>query len=434
MSSAANKALTLEDRKVIERGIENGSPKAVIARNVGKEKSTIGKEIRKHRYASSRCTLSLECAVYKKCSHGRYCRPDCTDFVQFTCSRRDRSPGACNGCSDYPKCRFTKYRYEAERAESEYRNTLVNSRTGANLTKEEAKEIGQIVKQGLLLGHSPYQIVQDNPDIGICEKTLYNYIDQRVFSVVGIQNISLRRKCSRKMPKRIASNYKKRKDNSYLLGRTYQDYLAFIDSAPNTSVVEMDTVYNDVSKGPFIQTFKLMKYDLLLAVYHESKTAKDMVDGLALIEQALGHDLFCSVFEVTLTDRGSEFSDAVGFEHSEDGSLRTHVFYCDPMRSGQKGSLEVHHEQLRYIFPKQEDLYVLGLTDQKNLNFAISNLASSSQPYLSGKSAIEYVRFMNPELMDKLEKFGINEIPREKINLTPRCILDHTKIVASKSK
>lgn len=427
MPSSANKALTLEDRKIIQRGIENESTKAAIARTVGKDKSTIGKEIRLHRYAASRCTLSLECAFYKKCKFGRYCRPDCPEFVQFTCSRRDRSPGACNGCSDYSHCRFTKYRYDAERAESEYRHTLVDCRTGVNLTSSEAKEIGSIVKKALSLGHSPYQIIQDNPDIGICEKTLYNYIDQKVFSVVGIQNICLRRKCSRKPPKRLASNYKKRKDNSYLLGRTYQDYLSYIENAPATSVVEMDTVYNDVTNGPFIQTFKLMKYDLMIAVYHESKTARDMVLGLDLLEQALGSGIFRQVFEVTLTDRGAEFSDASGFEHSNDGSLRTHVFYCDPMRSGQKGSLEVHHEQLRYILPKQTDLRSLGLTDQFALNFAISNIASSSQPYLSGKSAIEYVRFMYPELWEKLEKFGIHEIPRDCIDLTDRCLRKYNR-------
>ena len=44
------------------------------------------------------------------------------------------------------------------------------------------------------------------------------------------------------------------------------------------------------------------------------------------------------------TDRGSEFSDAEGLEKDNDGSMRTHVFYCDSMASCQKGSLENHKE------------------------------------------------------------------------------------------
>ncbi len=36
-------------------------------------------------------------------------------------------------------------------------------------------------------------------------------------------------------------------------------------------------------------------------------------------------------------------------EKRDDGTRRTRVFYCDPMQSGQKGSLENMHRELRYI-------------------------------------------------------------------------------------
>ena len=50
--------------------------------------------------------------------------------------------------------------------------------------------------------------------------------------------------------------------------------------------------------------------------------------------------------EVIKTDRGTEFSDADGLEKDNDGSIRTHVFYCDPMQSCQKGSLENNHKEI----------------------------------------------------------------------------------------
>ncbi len=33
-------------------------------------------------------------------------------------------------------------------------------------------------------------------------------------------------------------------------------------------------VYNDVTNGPFIQTFKFLKYDLLICVYQEEKEGR----------------------------------------------------------------------------------------------------------------------------------------------------------------
>ena len=41
--------LTLDERKVIQTGIENNSTKADIARTIGKDATTVAKEIRKHR-------------------------------------------------------------------------------------------------------------------------------------------------------------------------------------------------------------------------------------------------------------------------------------------------------------------------------------------------------------------------------------------------
>ena len=41
--------LTFGDRQIIQKGIENGSSKKAIAGLLGKDKSTIGKEIERHR-------------------------------------------------------------------------------------------------------------------------------------------------------------------------------------------------------------------------------------------------------------------------------------------------------------------------------------------------------------------------------------------------
>lgn len=65
--------LSLNDRIVIQKGCENGSSKKSIADTIGKDPTTVAKEIRNHRVLKHRTGLSLECSNYVKCKHGRQC-------------------------------------------------------------------------------------------------------------------------------------------------------------------------------------------------------------------------------------------------------------------------------------------------------------------------------------------------------------------------
>ena len=151
--------LSSEERRIIETGIRHGSTKTAIAKTIGKDNSTIGKEIKLHRKLKYKSTLARECSNYKRCKYGRECFPECEDFEQYTCKRRDRSPGACNGCSHYSHCRFDKYIYDPADAEREYRTTLVDSRSGYNITTQEAKALGEKIQPLLKQGLSPYAIL-----------------------------------------------------------------------------------------------------------------------------------------------------------------------------------------------------------------------------------------------------------------------------------
>ena len=43
-------------------------------------------------------------------------------------------------------------------------------------------------------------------------------------------------------------------------------------------------VYNDVTNGPFIQTFKFLKYDLLICVYQEEKERREIQMAIEMLE------------------------------------------------------------------------------------------------------------------------------------------------------
>lgn len=423
-SNNKNLHLTVQERIIIEKGIENGFTKAAaIALTIGKDKSTVGKEIKKHRELVHKSSYKINCANMKNCSHNHVC-VNCADFKPFTCNRRDRSPGACSGCSKYTHCRYDKYRYKADFSHKKYREDLVDSRTGINMSYEECKAMADIIVPLIKAGHSPYHIVTNHPELNISEKTLYNYIENDIFREFGLLDINLRIKTKRKIAKKASNKYKKREDKKYLNGRTYDDFINYTAENKNLSVVEMDMVYNDGSTGPFMQTFKFLDYSFMFIVYQEEKTAKSMVEGVDLLEKILGEDLFSEEVAIIKTDRGSEFCDAEGFEKEENESRRTRIFYCDPMASGQKGSLENNHKEIRYICPKENDLNDLGLNSQEKANLIVSHINSQSKEHLKGKSPLEVMEFMNPALYQKFKDFGIERINKDNIVLKPYLLKD----------
>ncbi len=417
--------LTSEERRIIETGIRNGSTKTAIAKTIGKDNSTVGKEIRLHRKLKHKSSFVRECSNYKRCKYGRECFPECEDFEPFICKRRDRSPGACNGCTNFSRCRFDKYWYDPADAEHEYRMTLVDSRSGYNITVQEAKALGEKIQPLLKQGLSPYAILQAHPEIGLSEKTLYTYIENNVFEgLADIGPMDLRRQVGRKMTRKKANAYKKREDRRYLIGRTYKDYQAYRVKNPDIFVNQMDTVYNDVTNGPFIQTFKFVDVGLLFALLHEEKTSDEMKNGVDQLETILGKEVFRKYSHVLLTDRGSEFTTVDAMEKDSDGLRRTRVFYCDPMQSGQKGSLENNHIELRYILPKESDLRKLGLVDQDALNTVLSHVNSIPIEKYGGKTPFDIAEFMYPDLYEKLITFGLRRIPVDDLILKPSLLKD----------
>ena len=423
MTSNKHLHLTLAERQIIETGISHGSTKAAIAKTLGKDKSTIGKEIKLHRVKSFSISYPLDCSLFPKCKDRNtfLCNPQCPSYIQFTCKRRDRSPGACNGCEKYSRCHYDKYRYSASQADNEYRDSLVSTRLGINATLSQIKELGLLIKPLLAQGQSVYAILQNHPEINLTEKTLYHYIEEGVFQNAGVSItcMDLKRQVRRKLTKKKSIEYSPRKDRSYLKGRTHKEYTEFKEMNPDASVVEMDTVYNDGSNGPFLQTFKFMKYDFLFCVYHQQKTSQTMLEGILLLESILGEQIFNEEVMVLKTDRGSEFILAEQAEIRKDGTRRTRLFYCDPMASWQKGSLENIHILIRDICPKETDLYALGLDSQEKANRISSHINSYSKKKLNNKTSFSVLKFFNKEMADKLISQGLTEIPPDLVILKP---------------
>jgi len=405
--------LTLEERRTIQIGIENRATKTAIAKTIGKDPTTIAKEIRKHRIIKPRNTYGKRTiCIYRKDCHGcDKTEKRCERYKEEGCKGRDKSPGACNKCPRFATCKLTRYLYDANLAHEMYSEVLVDTRVGVNLDKKDLVRIADILVPLVNQGQSIYQILQGHPEINLCSKSIYNYIDQGLFKEYGLDYFSLKEKLQRK---RFKKRFKKRTEPANYENRRYKDFLEFTEAHPEIPIVEMDTVYNN-PEGPYIQTFMFRNCNFMIGFIHQDKTAISMAQTLNTLERILGTDDFISLFPLILTDRGSEFAKPELFEYSGiTGEFRLNIFYCDALHSWEKPHVENNHNYLRDIIPNGLDLR--SITNE-NLQLVFTHINNTPRSILNGKTPYDLFEFFYSKTI--LDLFGIKKLHHDEVILKP---------------
>ena len=360
-----NTHLTLSDRIAIEVSLRERKSFSAIAEELGKDPTTISKEIRTHIKLKQAGGYN-PCVIRKDCKHyGDLCHPckftygkpchscyqtkcfeACPDFQQLQCSKLSKPPYVCNGCQQRISCKLERHLYEAKSAQKEYEATRSESRQGFAVTSAELDRIDRIISPLIKQGQSIHQICVNNADeIMLDERTIYNYVDAGLLSV---GNIDLPRKVRYKARGKKPSV---RVDKQCHLGRTYEDFLEYTAANPDTPVVEIDSVEGRKG-GKVLMTVFFRNSNLMLAFLRDRNSARSVTEVFEWLYETLGHEQYCRLFPIILTDRGSEFTDPVSIECTKFGEIRSRVFYCDPQRSDQKGGCEVTHEFIRRVLPK----------------------------------------------------------------------------------
>lgn len=420
------KHLTLHDRITIQNGITNGKSLLLISREIHKAVSTVTKEIKRHlisKKSNSALRRYNPCSKAKTCRRRHICKSDCghvcsycglctdkcKDFEYMECKKLKCSPFCCNGCKAKVNCSLLKKYYYAEKAESEYRQVLKETRTGFCLTEDEAEEINKYVEPLIKQGQSIHHICSTlRTKIPFCEKTFYTYVDNGVFN---LKNIDLPRKVRYKQRKKPKEH---KVDSKCRISRTLEDFKEFMEDNDNPSVVQMDTVKGSKT-GKVLLTIHFVSCSFMLAYIRENNSSQSVTEIFDLLYNKLGRKLFVKLFPVILTDNGTEFSNPIEIEYEkENGEKRTSVFYCDAGRSDQKGSIEVNHEFIRRISPKGNSF---DERTQDDINLMMSHINSYARKKLNDKTPYEmFTMIYGKEAADTL---GIKEIPNKEIILKP---------------
>lgn len=424
------KHLTILNREDIEKLLKLDFKFYQIADKIQKHPTTISKEIINNRTQhkpsnfnnkSNFCKHKEKCSLknicnsncHTECRHCGKCNDVCREYEFDICPKLSKPPYVCNACSVYAQCRKIKYIYIADKAQKKYENSLVSSRQGINITPEELQNLDNLVSPLIKQGQSIKLIYANHKDEIPCSiRCLYNYID---IGLLSAKNIDLPRRVHYKV--RNKNGTKKKKDYSYKIGRTYEDFLNLLKEVPNAHIVEMDTVIGKATTGKVLLTLLFREFNFMIARLLPDKSSKSVKDELDNIEKIIGTDLYKRVFKYILTDNGGEFQKPEELESSIDGSKRCSIYYCEPNRSDEKAKVEKNHEYIRYVIPKgtSMDKYI-----QKDIDLLMSHINSTAREILN--FAVPYDMANIYLGIGTLDKLKIYKVPPDDIILKPYLI------------
>ncbi len=427
-----SKHLTLTDRAIIEKYLVQDMSFSYIAKQLHRSPTTISREIKKHRcfvngvrYTDNDCINYRSCLRKNLCDQETIyscwhrcktctefdCRKSCTSYISDHCPLLDKPPYVCTKCPQEKSCKRNHAYYTAHRAHAEYVKELRSSRKGIRTSPERLLELNDLLAPLINNGQSINHIfAAHSEEIGLSEKTIYNYIDQNAFR---LRNIDLPRKV--RYRQRHQSEVQMKFEYQYRRGRSYSDFTSYMEQNPNLPIVEMDTVIGARNSGKVLLTILFRETNFMLIFLLPDKSQKSVLAIFDKLTLLLGLDLFRKLFPVILTDNGTEFKGVHNLEFTENGARRTRVFFCDPQASWQKGRIEKNHVLIRQILPKGTRFTSLEETDIHlmvcHINSVVRELFDNQTPFDLMMKKEEYKKL--------LDTLALQAIPSDEVLLKP---------------
>ena len=430
------KHLSTSQRIHIEKGLNDGLSFAAIARKLNKHPSTIAKEVKKYRTFQprekdpkkpARCALFKECTMRflcdekdcvkmcKNCYNTKLlvskCSYLCPEYREPCCDSISKSPYVCNHCARQRTCNKNKAYYIAQNADKSSQELLVSCRQGINQDAADIALLDDLISPLLAQGQSLAHIYAfHGHEIPCSRKTLYNYIDQGVFTA---KNIDLRRKVRYKCKSRKTGTRVSLAAKEFRIGRTYEDFQKFIQENPDVPIVELDTVEGgrNNSTQVFLTIF-FRNCSLMLIFVLQEKSQDQVIKVFDYLTEKLGIKVFLELFPVILTDNGVEFQFPARLECDKNGEIRTRIFYCNPNSSWQKGRIERNHEYIRYVIPKGQSL---DNYKQKDACILMNHINSEARDSLNGCTPFRLSKLLLNNRLHRL--LCLQEIPADQVKL-----------------
>lgn len=215
--------------------------------------------------------------------------------------------------------------------------TLKKVRSHLRITKPQIAAINDVIAPLIVhKHHSINHVYIAHPEVlPMSKSTFYKYVDLCLFN---IKNVDLPRKVRFKVHKEYGDRRERRtvRDKGIKIGRFYRDFQDYLELNPTCSVVEIDTVIGTAGGkgGKCFLTLLFRSFNLMLIKVLPYKRTEYVTTAFQEINELLGDEQFKRLFEVSLTDNGTEFSDPESIEIStKTGDRLSKVFFCNPNSS-----------------------------------------------------------------------------------------------------
>ena len=383
-----NKHMTLQDRIEIQECLSKSMTFKAIGKRIGKDQTTVSKEIRLH-------AQSYRNGFVK------------TDDI---CPKLLKAPYVCNGCEmkSRSSCKYIRRVYHAKKAQADYETLLTDDRTGIPLNKESFYETESIISNSVRKGQHVFHAIKSN-NLPVSTATVYRHIKKGYYTISPIDLL-----------RAVKFKQRKSKQQDYVphgvkVGRTYDDFLAYVENKPDISRVELDTVIGKVG-GKLILTIHFVSVDFMVGILLNDKTAAEAALRITELKSRLKRSgfKFGDVMPLLLTDNGGEFSCVSAFENDDKGNLESHIFFCNPNAPYEKPHIEKNHTMFRDIVPKGSSF---DNFTQETVDLIFSHVNAVKRKQFNGKSAYDLFTFSySRELAAAL---GISPIPADEVVQSP---------------
>jgi len=367
-----NKHLTIEDRLEIQQNLDCGMTFKSIGRRIGKDQTTISKEVKKHLEVRQASRQSIDAMV----------RP----IPKEICPRHLKAPFCCNPCEKrHSSCPYQKQYYRAEPAQKAYRELLTEARYGVALNSQAFYDMDAVISAKMKMGQHIYHILRTN-DLNVSKSTVYRNLHRGYLSAGKFD-----------CPRMLKFKPRKQSKGEYIpraakIGRTYCDFLAFNEANGINHWVEFDTVIGRIG-GKVIMTVHFTHCSFMTGLLLENKTSAEVTVKISALKAALlaAGTRFGDLIPLALTDNGGEFANIFAIENDADGNKETALYFCDPMQSSQKAKIEKNHTLFRDIVPQGESFDDFT---QETVNLIFSHVNGVKRLVLGGKSPYDLFTFM----------------------------------------
>lgn len=357
--SIKGKHLTEEERITIEVLFTAGIPNTIIAMFVGKNRSTIGREIKKGKEEKEDLNVTIS---YKKANCFKA-------IITYSAQKAQRKYNV-----NRARC---KKPYKLEK-NGKLREIVVKMIKGVKdietnvIIKYSPEAISELLKQGKV----------KNITETISKTSIYNAVHTRALDV-KISDLPHGRRYYKKINSHAQYKENTKKKEEYSIEKMPQE----VKDKKTTTHFEGDSIIGKrEGKNNTLITLVNTSSKFLFIERSKDKTAKAFVEVLNKLEGEIPE--LEKIMETLLLDNGCEFSDIEGImkSYKDKKQKRLSVYYAHPYTSCERGCNENKNRDVRKDFPK--GMLVEKLSDEDILNIA-RRINNTPRKILGWKTALE---------------------------------------------